>query len=140
MSWFKRISLAFLIILLLLLGGIAFLLGTQTGLHLLINSAQRWVPGLNIASVDGGWRNLTLKGVQYQMPGVAVKAGEFHLALDTSCLWHSKVCVNALRLQDVDVAVKTQEMTPSEPETAPTSSEPLNLSTPYPIDLRLTNP
>ncbi|MFZ4833943.1 autotransporter assembly complex protein TamB [Rouxiella sp. Mn2063] len=137
MSWFKRISLAFLIIVLLLLGGIAFLVGTQTGLHLLINSAQRWVPGLNIASVDGGWRNLTLKGVQYQMPGVAVKAGEFHLSLDTSCLWHSKVCVNAVRLQDVDVSVKTKEMAPAEPETAPASNEPLNLSTPYPIELRL---
>lgn len=35
------------------------LLGTTSGLHFLINSAARWVPGLDIASVSGGWRGLT---------------------------------------------------------------------------------
>jgi translocation and assembly module TamB len=66
MSLFKKICLAFLIILLLLMGAVAFLVGTQTGLHLVLNGAQRFVPGLSIANVDGGWRSLTLKGVEYK--------------------------------------------------------------------------
>ncbi len=137
MSLFKKICLAFLIILLLLMGAVAFLVGTQTGLHLVLNGAQRFVPGLSIASVDGGWRSLTLKGVEYKMPGVDVKAGEFHLSVDLSCLRHSQLCINAVRAQDVSVVVKTNEMTPST-KTEPESSEPLtNLSTPYPIRLRL---
>ncbi len=137
MSWFKKICLAFLIIILLLVGSVAFLVGTQTGLHLVLNGAQRLVPGLSIASVDGGWRSLTLKGVKYSMPGVAVNAGEFHLSVDLSCFRHTELCINALRAQDVNVVVNTHEMTPSTtPE--PASSEPLtNLSTPYPIILKL---
>lgn len=69
----------------MLIGGLAFLIGTTTGLHMVINGAARWVPGLEIAGVSGGWRDLTLKGVKYQMPGVTVNAGQFHLSLDLSC-------------------------------------------------------
>ena len=137
MSWFKKICLAFLILILLLVGTVVFLVGTQTGLHLVINGAQRFVPGLSIANVDGGWRSLTLKGVKYKMPGVDVTAGEFHLSVDLSCFRHTELCINAVRAQDVNVVVNTKEMTPSTtPE--PASSEPLtNISTPYPIILKL---
>lgn len=136
MSLVKKICLGFLILLFLLVGTLAFLLGTTTGLHMVINGAVRWVPGLEIAAVNGGWRDLTLKGVKYQMPGVAVNAGQFHLSLDLSCLRHSSLCINALTAQDVDVVVKTADMTPSAPVAE--TSEPLtNLSTPYPITLRL---
>ncbi|BEN71560.1 autotransporter assembly complex protein TamB [Serratia marcescens] len=136
MSLVKKICLGFLVVLLLLIGGLAFLIGTTTGLHMVINGAARWVPGLEIASVSGGWRDLTLKGVKYQMPGVTVNAGQFHLSLDLSCFKRSSLCVNALTAQDVDVAVNTKEMAPSAP--VEESSEPTtNLSTPYPITLRL---
>lgn len=74
----------------------------------LINSAARWVPGLDIASVSGGWRGLTLTGIQYQMPGVTVKAGQFYLSLQLSCLKNSELCVNALTAQDIDVVVNTK--------------------------------
>lgn len=138
MSLFKKLCLGFLIVLLLLIGTLAFLIGTQTGLHLVINGAQRFVPGLNIASVEGGWRNLTLKGLHYEMPGVDVKAGEFHLSVDLSCFKNSALCINALRLSDINVAVHTQEMKPAESVAEPENSEPLtNLSTPYPITLRV---
>ncbi|CAI1049130.1 Family of uncharacterised function (DUF490) [Serratia quinivorans] len=136
MSLIKKICLGFLIVLLLLVGGVAYLLGTTSGLHLVINSAARWVPGLDIASVTGGWRDLTLKGVKYQMPGVTVNAGQFHLSLDLACFKNSSLCVNALTAQDVDVVVKTKEMTPSAP-VAETSEPTTNLSTPYPITLRM---
>ncbi|MEB6337152.1 autotransporter assembly complex protein TamB [Serratia rhizosphaerae] len=135
MSLVKKICLGLLIVLLLLVGGVAYLFGTTSGLHMVLNGAARWVPGLDIASVSGGWRDLTLKGVKYQMPGVTVNAGQFHLSLDLSCFKRSSLCVNALTADDVDVVVKTSEMAPSEP--AAESSEPTtDLSTPYPIILR----
>ncbi|MGP2411237.1 autotransporter assembly complex protein TamB [Yersinia sp. 2538 StPb PI] len=134
--WIKRLSIAFLLIILLLVGALAGLLGTTSGLHFVINSAARWVPGLDIASVSGGWRDLTLKGIQYQMPGVTVKAGQFHLSLQLSCLKRSELCINALTAQDIDVVVDTNAMPPAAP--APASSEPMGeLSTPYPITLRM---
>ena len=136
MSLIKKICFGFLIVLLLLVGAVAYLLGTTSGLHMTLNATARWVPGLDIASVSGGWRDLTLKGVKYQMPGVTVNAGQFHLSLDLACFKNSSLCVNALTAQDVDVVVKTKEMTPSAP-VEETSEPTTNLSTPYPITLRM---
>ena len=79
MSLWKKISLGVLIFIVLLLGTVAFLVGTTTGLHLLFNAANRWVPGLEIGQVTGGWRDLRLKNIRYEQPGVAVTAGQFHL-------------------------------------------------------------
>jgi len=136
MSRVKKICLGSLSVLLLLIGGVAFLLGTTNGLHMAINGAARWVPGLDVASVRGGWRDLTLKGVKYQMPGMAAAVGQFHLSLDLSCFKHSALCVNALTVQDVDVVLNTKEVwlsTPSKESSIPAT----HLSTPYPIILRM---
>ena len=71
MSLWKKISLGVLIVLVLLLGTVGFLVGTTTGLHLVFKAADRWVPGLEIGKVTGGWRDLTLDNVRYEQPGVA---------------------------------------------------------------------
>ncbi|MCZ5896024.1 hypothetical protein O5269_29030, partial [Escherichia coli] len=48
-------------------------------LHLVFKAADRWVPGLDVGKVTGGWRDLPLSDVRYEQPGVAVKAGNLHL-------------------------------------------------------------
>lgn len=108
MSLWKKISLGVLIFIVLLLGTVAFLVGTTTGLHLLFNAANRWVPGLEIGQVTGGWRDLRLKNIRYEQPGVAVNAGEFHLAVKLGCLRDSQLCVNDLSLKDVNVAIDSK--------------------------------
>ncbi|WP_288953201.1 autotransporter assembly complex protein TamB [uncultured Citrobacter sp.] len=135
MSLWKKISLGVLIFILLLLGSVAFLVGTTTGLHLVFNAANRWVPGLEIGQVTGGWRDLSLKNIRYDQPGVAVNAGEIHLAVKLGCLWDSSLCVNDLSLKDINVAIDSKKMPPSEPVEEEEDSGPLNLSTPYPITL-----
>ncbi|KGB02173.1 hypothetical protein DR73_3558 [Enterobacteriaceae bacterium ATCC 29904] len=134
MSLWKKISLGVLIFILLLLGTVAFLVGTTSGLHVLFKAANRWVPGLEIGQVTGGWRDLHLQNVRYTQPGVAVNAGDFHLAVKLGCLRDSKLCVNDLSLKDVNVAIDSSKM----PKSAPPEEEdsgPLNLSTPYEIAL-----
>ena len=59
MSLWKKISLGVVIVILLLLGSVAFLVGTTSGLHLVFKAADRWVPGLDIGKVTGGWPCLT---------------------------------------------------------------------------------
>ncbi|WP_407199483.1 autotransporter assembly complex protein TamB [Citrobacter koseri] len=135
MSLWKKISLGVLIFILLLLGTVAFPVGTTTGLHLVFNAANRWVPGLEIGQVTGGWRDLSLKNIRYDQPGVAVNAGEIHLAVKLGCLWDSSLCVNDLSLKDINVAIDSKKMPPSEPVEEEEDSGPLNLSTPYPITL-----
>jgi len=134
MSLWKKISLGVVVFILLVLGSVAFLVGTTSGLHLLFNAANRWVPGLHIGQVTGGWRDLALKNVRYDSPGVAVNAGELHLGVKLGCLRDSSLCVNDISLKDIKVVVDTKKMPPAakveEEETGP-----LNLSTPYPITL-----
>ncbi|MXP50412.1 translocation/assembly module TamB [Pantoea sp. Eser] len=136
MKLWKKVLIGILIFLVLLLGGVAFLVGTTPGLHLLLNGASRWVPGLSIKQVDGGWRNLTLSGLRYEMPGVSVDAGKIHLAVDLNCLLHSSVCVNDVSLSDISVVVDSKKMTPASEPPPEEESGNANLSTPYPITLR----
>lgn len=135
MSLVKKICLGIVLLLVVLLGAIAYLIGTTSGLHLLLNGAARWVPGLEMASVSGGWRDLTIKQLRYQMPGVTVGAGEFHLALDFSCLRQRQLCINDLALRDVMVGVNTAELGPPAPA-AQEASDGGPLSTPYSLLLR----
>ncbi|WP_034944499.1 autotransporter assembly complex protein TamB [Erwinia oleae] len=136
MSLWKKVLIGILIFLLLLLGGVAFLIGTTTGLHLVLNGATRWVPGLAIKQVQGGWRDLRLTGVQYEMPGVTVNAGEFHLALQPGCLKSRALCVNDLSLKDVNVVVDSKKMAPAGEKPVEEDGASGELSTPYPITLR----
>ncbi|WP_354692139.1 autotransporter assembly complex protein TamB [Phytobacter sp. RSE-02] len=134
MSLWKKISLGVLVFILLVLGTVIFLVGTTSGLHLLFKAANRWVPGLEIGQVTGGWRDLSLKNIRYDQPGIAVNAGEFHLAVKLGCLRDSSLCVNDISLKDINVVIDTKKMPPA----APVKEEdngPLNLSTPYPITL-----
>ncbi|MBV4413606.1 translocation/assembly module TamB [Enterobacteriaceae bacterium YMB-R22] len=134
MKRWKKISLAVLVVLLLVIGAVGLLVGTTTGLHTIFKAANRWVPGLHISQVTGGWRDLTLKNVTYEQPGVNVQAGELHLAVKLSCLRDTRLCVNDISLSDINVAIDTKKMPPSDP--APEEdSGPLNLSAPYPITL-----
>ncbi|PQN20434.1 translocation and assembly module TamB, partial [Shigella flexneri] len=135
MSLWKKISLGVVIVILLLLGSVAFLVGTTSGLHLVFKAADRWVPGLDIGKVTGGWRDLTLSDVRYEQLGVAVKAGNLHLGVGLECLWNSSVCINDLALKDIQVNIDSKKMPPSEQVEEEEDSGPLDLSTPYPITL-----
>ncbi|MDC9820167.1 translocation/assembly module TamB domain-containing protein [Pectobacterium polonicum] len=133
--WWKRIGIGIVAFLLLLVVGVGLLVGTTSGLHLLLNTAARVVPGLEIASVSGGWRDLTLKNVSYEMPGVTVKSEEFHLSLALDCLRKSQLCINDLSANRIDVVVDTKALPASEEPTTP--SEPVTeISAPFPISLR----
>ena len=68
------------------------------------------MPGLDIGKVTGGWRDLTLSDVRYEQPGVAVKAGNLHLAVGLDCLWNSSVCINDLALKDIQVNIDSKKM------------------------------
>lgn len=136
MSWWKKGLIGLLVVVLVLVTTVALLIGTTSGLHLLFKGANRWVPGLHISRVEGGWRDLSLRDITYQMQGVEVRGGQLHLAVNTSCLWHSSVCVDDLSLRDVSVVVDTSKMAPAAP-VEETKSEPLtDISTPYPLTLK----
>lgn len=137
MSWLKKTIIGFTAFLLMLILTVALLIGTTPGLHLVLNSASRWVPGLNIGSASGGWRDLTLKDLHYHMPGVSANVSALHLSLSLSpaCLWRGQLCIDALSVQGLDVVVKTQQMPVSEAQAAPTAPS-TEITIPFTLDLQ----
>ncbi|MGL5791006.1 MAG: translocation and assembly module TamB, partial [Plesiomonas shigelloides] len=135
MNPLKKLSIGFLITLLVLIAALAGLLGTESGLRLLVNGANRWVPGLHIGEFSGNWGSgLHLQQVSFTMPGVDVAVDDALLQLQLGCLRRSEVCIRQVTVDKVRVAVDTALLPASEP----TPSEPLTrLSTPYPLLLRL---
>src|SRR5690606_28749848 len=109
MNLMKKIGIGILVILRLLVGGSYFLLGTASGLKLLLTNVARWVPGLSIANVSGDLRNLTLQDVRYQMPGIQVNAQQYALSLDLSCLLKSQLCINNVAAQQVNIQIDSEK-------------------------------
>ncbi|MFP1461583.1 hypothetical protein ACLB1E_01630 [Escherichia coli] len=127
MSLWKKISLGVVIVILLLLGSVAFLVGTTSGLHLVFKAADRWDCQDWILARSPAAGDLTLSDVCYEQPGVAVKAGNLHLAVRLECLWNSSVCINDLALKDIQVNIDSKKMPPSEQVEEEEDSGPLDL-------------
>lgn len=135
MSWLKKLILALLLGGFLLVGGVAGLLSTTSGLHWAINTMVRWVPGLNIVGVAGGWRDLTLTQVDYHTPGITVNLAKLSLSLAPSCLLQGQLCLNTLTVNDAVLTIDTA-LLESTPQPNQVKQEPITeLSTPYPIEL-----
>ena len=105
----EKISLGVVIVILLLLGSVAFLVGTTSGLHLVFKAADRWVPGLDIGKVTGAGAISPCLTFVMSSQGVAVKAGNLHLAVGLECLWNSSVCINDLALKDIQVNIDSKK-------------------------------
>lgn len=136
MRCWKKVLISILIFILLLLGGLTFFISTTSGLHLLLNTAARWVPGLDIRQIEGDWRNLKIKGIHYEKLGIRLNAGEFHLALELGCLRKSAFCINDLSLKDVNLVVDSTKIPSGNLSKPERRSSIDDLSTPYPITLR----
>ncbi|MFS1538581.1 MAG: translocation/assembly module TamB domain-containing protein [Candidatus Phlomobacter fragariae] len=134
MKWVKRISLVLLFLLLILLTMVGWIVTTQSGLHFALNTAVRWLPGLEIAIISGSWSDLNLQGVRYRTKGMNVDVDKFNLSLQVNCLKRFQLCVNNISAEGVDVEIDTKAF-PNVEE--PANSKPLTkLSTPYPILLK----
>ena len=133
MKWVKRISLALLFLLLILLTMIGWIVTTQSGLHFALNSTVRWLHGLEIATISGGWSDLNLQHVRYRTKGISVEIDKFNLSLQVNCLKRLQLCVNNISTEGVNVHLDSKAF-PSTEE--PDNSKPLTkLSTPFAIFL-----
>lgn len=131
MKWIKRISLVLLFLLLVLLMMIVWIVTKQSGLHFALNTAVRWLPGLEIATISGGWKDLNLQGVRYQTKGINVDIDKFNLSLQVNYLKRFQLCVNNISTEGVDIKIDSKAF-PSAEESV-NSKQLTKLSTPYTI-------
>ncbi|CAJ0990862.1 translocation/assembly module TamB domain-containing protein [Pantoea sp. Nvir] len=135
MKLWKKVLIS-LLVFLLLLCGVVFFISTTPGLHLILNGAVSWVPGLSIKQVEGGWRNLTISGLHYEIPGVSVDVNTFYLAVNLNCLIHSSFCISDSMLKDVKVVVNSKKITTAQEISLPEQeSSQGTFHTSYPIIL-----
>ena len=120
------IGFPFLGLLLRLLGAVllvavlslGFVLGTQTGLRLVVAVAEELAPGMiSVGRVDGRvLGELTLEEVVLELPGLSLRLGRLHLDWQPSALLNGRLRIADLSAADIDiVAAPAQEKPPSEP-------------------------
>jgi len=132
----KKVILAGITLWLCLCVTLVGLLCSAGGLHLIFNGMVRWVPGLQIGSVDGGWRNLTLKQLSYRAPGVSFQVKTFHFSLSPSCFIYSQVCINALVADDMSLDIDSHQL-PAQIAPKKPATESSDFILPYPLKVNL---
>lgn len=123
-----RRTLAILgVVLVLLLGLAAVVLGTEPGLRWVLSAGARASGGaLSVAAASGRLLGpLTLQGVSYERPGLEVHAVQARLEWQPGALLHGTLHVVALQLQGVEVHTGGAGDTSSGPLTLPDVVLPL---------------
>ena len=112
----------------LLFVGVMGYLATGYGQRSVIHLADRLLDGFSIEQVEGSLQEgLTLTNTQYKMAGVDVSAGLAQLHFDFSCLWKYDACLENLSLKDMQVAIDTSKLPPSQPQEESEPFTELNL-------------
>ncbi|MDD1781607.1 translocation/assembly module TamB [Enterovibrio sp. ZSDZ35] len=132
MRWIKRLALAVILLLVLVVLGVGAILLTPVGVKLAVWGAQKALPELKIEKGSGALLNgFALDGVTFDMDGVSVSAKSLYLDVNSKCLSGPAICIDALNADGLKVNVgdtgPSEETPPSEPITS--------ISTPIPIFL-----
>lgn len=134
MRWCKIIGLTLLLLILMAGGGMLWLVGSNSGLNFLGNTASRWLPGFSIGRIEGNLRDLTLRDLHYQQPGITLQADAIHLALQPGCLLRGRLCVADLTVDNTALHINSQQWVTS-PAPAPQQNDAMILSVPLPLQL-----
>lgn len=112
-----------------------WLLFTDGGQETLVRRALPLVPGLTVESADGGLRDLTLRGLTYEMPGLTVSAERIHLGFAWRALFNQHLKFTDLTLEGVKTVLNTAELPASDAsaESAQPSEPITDLRAPLPL-------
>lgn len=121
MIWFRRILLAIVFFITLVIGTLL----SHQGNVLLLKLASRWLPQLQVELTEGTLLfGANLSGVRWQDEMLKAEVGHLSYRIDWSCLPQT-VCLKQLSVEQVDVELLA--LTPS--EDTPAESEPLGTIT-----------
>lgn len=113
LRWIRRILFAVLALVILLLAVLLFLVSSATGTRWVFDLAQRWVPGLQVQSINGALTGpLDLQGVSFRPPqGSGVELDGLQLDWSPGKLFSAQLSVQRLALEGLLIV-------PGEPATA----------------------
>ncbi len=141
LKWSKWISIAIVALLMVLVLSIAGLLYTNAGLNVILWSAQKFVPQLEVESTRGSlFPRFTLNNVRFKDESLHIDAQleSASIAVNANCFLEPSVCINDINISGLKFSLPSLPDTTEQTDDTP--SEPLTtVTTPVPIRLdRLT--
>lgn len=102
-------------VLVLTAAGLAWLVATPSGQQTLLRTALPLVPGLKAGSIEGGFFDLTITDLSYEMPGLTAGADRITLRLDRDALLSERrIAVTKLEILHPHGVLDSASLPPSE--------------------------
>lgn len=134
MIWVKRLTLALLALLLVLVIAIAALLYTPAGIKVALWGAQKALPALSVGSSSGSlMKGFALEQVRYQDGTLDLAVNRLGLTIDDGCLLTPAVCVKELAIDGTRFSMP--EVPPPSEEEEPASEPVTTITLPLPISI-----
>ena len=103
-------------VLVLTAAGLAWLVATPSGQQMLLRTALPLVPGLKAGSIEGGFFDLTITDLSYEMPGLTAGADRITLRLDRDALLSERrIAVTKLEILHPHGVLDSASLPPSDP-------------------------
>ncbi len=121
-------------VLVLTAAGLAWLVATPSGQQMLLRTALPLVPGLKAGSIEGGFFDLTITDLSYEMPGLTAGADRITLRLDRDALLSERrIAVTKLEILHPHGVLDSASLPPSDPPAPPADTGPVTM--PWPVSL-----
>ena len=131
---FKRLVLVLAIVLLCVVGTVAWLVGTVSGSRFAVEQAAKRVAGLEVQGVSETlWSGVSLASLRYRDTAVDLDARALSARWRLTCLLEQVVCLDALHVEALQVNV----LAPESPDTAPSSVQTPLPTVELPVDVTL---
>lgn len=133
--WCSLGTLGFLMMIVLLLGGLLF---SNSGLNTILWGVQQALPQLRVESTHGAiFPQFSLEGVQFNDPELYVdaKLQRVDIAIDPYCFLSLSVCIRDISLQGLDFSLTDLHESSSEDEGAEPSEPIQTIISPIPINV-----
>lgn len=131
-KWFGRSILVLLVLVLLIVGSVAFLLGTDTGFNTVTTQLSKRIDGLQLGNIDGNLaKGLVSDEVDFSNEAIAINARGLDSEWRLSCLRHREFCLDKIIIDELTVETFATETAPKEESTGPIQLPDIKL----PIDI-----
>jgi translocation and assembly module TamB len=128
--WFIYSLLALFILLVIIISGAIWIATTESGLHFLVNQAQRWAPGqLQIKNLTGRLSDkLSFKEFSYQHADTSIAIDSLQLHWEASALLKRNLHINQLYIDGVRANFPKSEKKESTPLKIPNIRLPVSIA------------
>ena len=137
--WLKRALLTIALLLILLITGLSWIVGTEAGTRWSVNIVQQRLQALTVESSGGTfWQGISASSLHWQQDELSILITELDTRWRFDCLLDRVFCIESIAAQSIDIQLSSTDAE----QVAVQSNQPIklpNLALPVDIDLtRLT--